>query len=218
LPVSDSAIFGQRQFLAAPYDFAVEHREVRMSFLQPGEQSPDTDRMFEADTKVLGYLPNYTRLFAHSPAAYRAWQQLNGAVKAGMDLRRYELATLGAARALKSSYCGLAHGKVLRDKFFDAQAVAAIAADHHSAGLSAQEAAVVDFAGKVATDASSVTEVDIASLRSHGLDDSEIFQVILAASARCFFSSVLSAAGAQPDPQYNDSLDPDLRQALSFGG
>ncbi|HEX5997725.1 MAG TPA: peroxidase-related enzyme [Jiangellales bacterium] len=189
-----------------------------MSFLQPAEQSPDIERMFDTDTKAMGYLPNYTRLFAHSPAAYAAWLQLMGTVRAGMELRRYELATLAAARALKSSYCGLAHGKVLRDKFFDPQTVAAIASDHASAGLSAQEVAVVDFAGKVAADASSVTEADIAALRSHGLDDAEIFQVILAVGVRCFFSTVLNAAGAQPDQAYDEILDPDLRQALRFGG
>ena len=52
----------------------------------------------------------------------------------------------------------------------------------------------------------------------HGLDDTEIFHVMLAAAARCFFSTVLSAAGAKPDPLLKDSLDPDLRRALSFGG
>jgi uncharacterized peroxidase-related enzyme len=195
-----------------------------MSFLQPAEQSPDAERtpdaerMFDADSKAMGYLPNYTRLFAHSPTVYAAWQQLNGAVKAGMELRRYELATLAAARALKSSYCGLAHGKVLRDRFFDAQTVAAIASDHGSSGLSAPEVAVVNFAGKVAADASSVTEADIAGLRMHGFDDTEIFHLILAVGARCFFSTVLSAAGAQPDRHYIESLDADLRQALIFGG
>ncbi|MEU4714479.1 peroxidase [Micromonospora purpureochromogenes] len=189
-----------------------------MSHLQQAEQSSDTERMFDADTKAMGYLPNYARLFAHSPAVYLAWQQLNGAVKAEMELRRYELATLAAARALKSSYCGLAHGKVLQDKFFDAPTVAAIASDHDSAGLSAQEVAVVNLAGKVAVDANSVIGADIVGLRSHGLDDTEIFRVILAVGARCFFSTVLSAAGAEPDPQYNESLDVNLRQALSFGG
>jgi uncharacterized peroxidase-related enzyme len=189
-----------------------------MSFLQQPEPRPDIKQIFDADTTTMGYLPNYTRLFAHSPGAYAAWQQLNGAVKAGMDLRRYELATLAAARALKSSYCGLAHGTVMRDRFFDAQTVAAIAAGDGSASLSAQEVAVVDFAGKVAGDASTVTEADIAGLRGHGLDDTEIFHVILAAAARCFFSTVLSAAGVQPDVQYNDSIERNLRQALSFGG
>lgn len=169
-----------------------------MSFLQQAEQSPDTERMFDTDTKAMGYLPNFTRLFAHSPAVYVAWQQLNGAVKAGMELRRYELATLAAARALKSSYCGLAHGKVLRDKFFDAPTVAAIASDHGSAGLSAQEVAVVNFAGKVAADANSVTEADVAGLRGHGLDDADIFHVILAVGARCFSAPSSALPGLSP--------------------
>ncbi|MGN9776948.1 hypothetical protein ACTMS0_14470 [Micromonospora sp. H33] len=43
-----------------------------MSLLQPAEQSPDTERMFDADTKAMGYLSNYTRLFAHSPAVLSA--------------------------------------------------------------------------------------------------------------------------------------------------
>lgn len=41
---------------------------------------------------------NYERAFAARPEVYAAWQQLNGAIKAGMDLRRYELATFAAAQ------------------------------------------------------------------------------------------------------------------------
>ena len=37
---------------------------------------------------------NYERAFEQRPAVYAARGQLNGAIKAGMDLRRYELATL----------------------------------------------------------------------------------------------------------------------------
>ena len=55
---------------------------------------------------------NHERAFAERPEVYAAWQQLNGSIKAGMDLRRYELATLAAARRLRSSYCCLAHGSV----------------------------------------------------------------------------------------------------------
>ena len=49
---------------------------------------------------------------------YSAWKQLNGTIKGGMELRRYELATVAAARELRSSYCTLAHGSVLMDKGF----------------------------------------------------------------------------------------------------
>src|SRR5204863_3634203 len=57
---------------------------------------------------------NFERAFAERPDVYAAWVQLNSAIKAGMDLRRYELATLASARRLRSSYCCLAHGSVLR--------------------------------------------------------------------------------------------------------
>ena len=42
---------------------------------------------------------NFERAFTPRPDVYRAWQQLNGAIKAEMDPRRYELATLAAARS-----------------------------------------------------------------------------------------------------------------------
>lgn len=47
---------------------------------------------------------NYERAFALRPEVLAAWAQLNGAIKHTADLRRYELATLAAARRLRSSY------------------------------------------------------------------------------------------------------------------
>ena len=54
---------------------------------------------------------NYERAFELRPEVYAAWVQLNSAIKAGMDLRRYELATLAAARPLRSSYCAWRTGR-----------------------------------------------------------------------------------------------------------
>ncbi|HEX6683746.1 MAG TPA: carboxymuconolactone decarboxylase family protein, partial [Candidatus Limnocylindrales bacterium] len=166
-----------------------------MTFLQ----TPGDDDLYRADLDANGYVANYTKLFSLRPNVYSAWAGLNGAIKAGMDLRRYELATFAAARALKSSYCALAHGKVLRDKFFDASRVEAIASGDGPADLDPVDIAVMDFAGKVARNAAGITEADVAVLRDHGLSDEDIFQVILAVGARCFFSTVLDAAGTQPD-------------------
>src|SRR5947209_6209083 len=57
--------------------------------------------MYETDEAVFGFLPNFTRGFSLRPEVYAAWRQLNGAIKTGMDLRRYELATIAAARRLR---------------------------------------------------------------------------------------------------------------------
>ncbi len=43
-----------------------------------------------------------------------------------------------------------------------------------------------------------------------------VLDVILAAAARCFFSSVLDAVGAEPDVAFQ-SLDPAVRDALTVG-
>src|SRR5262249_62263387 len=73
--------------------------------------------MYQDEVVRRGYVPNYVRAFSARPAVYRAWAQLNGAIRAH-DVRRYELATLAAARRLRSSYCSLAHGKILAAQFF----------------------------------------------------------------------------------------------------
>jgi len=185
-----------------------------MTFLS----TPDESDFYRADLDSLGYVANYTRLFALRPNVLGAWQRLNASIKEGMDLRRYELATLAAARALRSSYCALAHGKILRDKFFDAGAVEAMAGrDHEAAGLDATDVAIMDFAAKVARNAPNVTDDDVQVLRDHGLSDVDIFQVILAVAARCFFSTTLDAAGAEPDAAYRAKIEPALQAALTFG-
>src|SRR5215213_11214218 len=87
---------------------------------------------------------NFERAFSERREVLAAWAQLNGAIKAGMDLRRYELATLAAARRLRSSYCCLAHGTVLMKRF--GEPVREIALDHRAAGLDEVDVAVMDLA------------------------------------------------------------------------
>jgi uncharacterized peroxidase-related enzyme len=172
--------------------------------------------LYATDREIFGELPNFTRAFSLAPEVYAAWRQLNGSIKARMDLRRYELATLAAAQRLRSSYCALAHGSVLMDKFVDGEMLRAIIGDPVGAGLDEVDVAVMELADKVATDATSVTEADIERLRGLGLSDEEIMDVVLAATARCFFSKTLDALGVEPDAKYA-ALEPSVRDALVVG-
>lgn len=145
---------------------------------------------------------------------FAAWQQLLGAIKAEMDLRRYELATLAAAQRLRSSYCSLAHGKVLLEQF--GEPVVEIARDRRGAGLDEVDLAVMDLAERVVDDATAITDADLQRLRDLGLSDEEIMDVVLAAAVRCFFSKTLDALGVQPDASFRE-LDPDLLDTLVLG-
>lgn len=157
---------------------------------------------------------NFERAFEQRPEVYAAWRQLNGAIKDGMDLRRYELVTLAAARRLRSSYCSLAHGTVLRETF--GEPVLEIARDRRTAGLGEVDLAVMDLAERVVDDATSIGDADLQPLRDLGLAELEIMDVVLAAAARCFFSKTLDALGVRPDSGYLE-LEPELRETLVVG-
>jgi len=189
-----------------------------MSWIGTPEESSATGAVAEvyaADRRASGELPNYSRVFAQRPAVYAAWQQLNGAVKAEMDPRRYELATVAAAVRLRSSYCALAHGQVLAEQM-GAGPVVDLVRHPRAAGLPPVEVAVVELADRVAAGAASMTEADVERARAAGLSDSDVLDVVLVASARLFFSSVLDAVGVLPDASYA-SLPPTLRDALTVG-
>jgi alkylhydroperoxidase family enzyme len=158
---------------------------------------------------------NMELAFEARPEAYGAWRQLVTAIKSTMDERRYELVTLAAARRLRSSYCCLAHGAILLEKF--GEPVREIALDHRGAGLDEVDCAVMEFAERVVDDATSIGEEDHDRLRALGLSDDEIMDVVLAATARCFFSKTLDALCVQADASYRDELDPEVREALVVG-
>lgn len=157
---------------------------------------------------------NYERAFAERPAVYAAWQQLNASIKANMDLRRYELATLAAARRLHSTYCALAHGSILLEQF--GEPVREIALDHHNAGLDEVDVAVMDLAVRVVDDATSIGDAELQPLRDLGLSAADIMDVVLAAAARCFFSKALDGVDARADAGYR-SLEAGLLEALVVG-
>ena len=48
---------------------------------------------YEGQRSAWGFLPNYAPAFSTRPDVARAWNQLNLAIRGGMDRRRFEIAT-----------------------------------------------------------------------------------------------------------------------------
>jgi uncharacterized peroxidase-related enzyme len=166
---------------------------------------------------VWGFLPNYAAAFSTRPDVAQAWNTLNTTIREGMDRRRFELATIGAARALRSTYCTAAHSKFLRDECDDDATMRSIADEPSGAALSPQDRAVYEFAAKVAADAASVEQTDVDSLRAVGLSDADIADVVFAASARSFFTRVLDGLGAQLDSQTAGTFPPAVLESMIVG-
>ena len=182
-----------------------------------GGAADEVREWYDEQTERWGYLPNYAAAFASRPDVARAWTALNVAVRDGMDRRRFELATIAAARSLRSTYCTAAHSKFLRDVCHDEPTMLSMAADPDGAGLDATDRAVIAFARKIATDAASVSRADIDGLHAAGLSDNDIVDVVFAAAARSFFAKVLDGVGANADHQLGASFAPQVADALTVG-
>ncbi|MFL6240195.1 MAG: carboxymuconolactone decarboxylase family protein [Actinomycetes bacterium] len=185
----------------------------------PDEFSADDDLSgwYDRLRTSWGYLPNFAAAFATRPDVAQAWTALGNAVGTGMERRRYELATIAAARALRSTYCMAAHCKFLRDDVGDEPTMRAVAADPTLTTLEGSDRAVMEFAARVARDASSITPEHVQHLRDHGLSDADIADVVFAAAARSFFTKVLDALGVQADAQLGAEFDPEVRQQVTVG-
>ncbi|MGV1037636.1 MAG: carboxymuconolactone decarboxylase family protein [Candidatus Nanopelagicales bacterium] len=190
-----------------------------MPFIQSVAEEAATGplaEMFAADRQSWGYLPNFAATFGMRPEVYQAWRQLSGAIKSTMEPRLYELVTLAAAIELQSSYCSLAHGRVLANGLMSEEQIIGLVTDPEAGSLAPVDRAVISLCRKIVRGASAVTDQDIGALRECGFSDEEIFDVVLAAAARCFFSKTLDATGTAPDAEFGQ-LPPQMRDALTVG-
>ncbi len=110
----------------------------------------------------------------------------------------------------------LAHGALLRKNFFTAEEIIAIIRDFRTSHLSEEEVALMAFAQKLTAEAGSIHQEDVDELRQYGLADGEILDVVLACTARNFFSKTLDALDAHPDQVYKN-MEPELINALTIG-
>lgn len=178
---------------------------------------PALAEWYASQRKSWGFLPDYAGCFAMRPDVAEAWTRLNLTIRGGMDRRRFELATIAAARTLASTYCTVAHASFLRDVCGDGETVRALAEHPDGSALSGQDAAVYAFAVKVARDASSIEQGDVDALRAAGLSDAEVADVVFAVAARSFFTKVLDGLGAQLDRATAETFEPEVLDAMVVG-
>ena len=164
-----------------------------------------------------GFLPNYAPAFSSRPEVAQAWNTLNLAIRSGMDRRRFELATIAAARALRSTYCTVAHSQFMRQVCGDERTLDLLAEDPSGATLSREDQLIYRFAAKVATAADEVSQHDVDQLKEIGLSDADIADVVYAAAARSFFTKVLDGLGARLDVETAQHFSPELLTSMIVG-
>lgn len=179
----------------------------------PNSATGHVAKMYSDDLEADGLVYAHTRAMAVNPEAHQAFEALLGAVIPSIGVRTYELATLGAARAIGSPHCLLAHGrKTLRADLMDEEQLERLVRDPGDAGLSDADLAVVDFAARLSRNPREMTDADSERLRVAGFTDRQIVDITLAAAARNFLSRALLALAVPVDDV--PGLSPQLTAAL----
>jgi len=169
--------------------------------------------MYDRDLATDGFVFSYTQAMAINPEAHEAFEALIRAVVPSIGVRTFELATLGAARGIRSPHCLLAHGrKTLKAGAMDEAQLERAARDYTDADLSDADVAVMRFAERLSTDAASMTDADTQTLRDHGFSDRQIVDITLTAAARNYFSRALRALAVPVEDV--PGLSPALAAAL----
>lgn len=171
--------------------------------------------MYAADMTSDGFVFAHTQAMAVNPQAHAAFEQFVHAIVGSIGTGVYEAATLGAARAIGSTHCLLAHGrKAVRANVTDEAGLLAFG-NGSDEGFTAAEQAVIRYAAKMSTDAAAMTDADAQELRDAGFDDRQIVDITLAAGARNLFSRSLLALAVPVDAVAG--LPPEVVTALSAG-
>lgn len=168
--------------------------------------------MYRDDLADDGFVHTYTAAMAVSPEAHDAFVALVRTVVPSIGVRIYEAATLGAARAIGSSHCLIAHArKSMKAGVVDEAGLRAFAEDDDSAFTEA-ERAVIRYAERLSTSPREMTDADSAALREQGFSDRQIVDITLAAGLRNHFSRSLLALAVPLDD--DPLIAPELAAAL----
>jgi len=127
-----------------------------------------------------GFVPNVFLALAHRPDECRAFFDYHDALmlrRSGLSKGEKEMIVVATSGANRCLYCVVAHGAILRIYEKSPLLADAVAINHHKAGLTPRQHAMLDFALKVCGDSSAVGESDLDTLRSHGFSDEDIWDI-----------------------------------------
>lgn len=171
--------------------------------------------MYADDLSEDGFVFAHTQAMAVNPEAHAAFMALIRAIVPSIGIGVYEAATLGAARAIGSGHCLLAHGrKSLRAGVIDESGLSRFAHGDDGA-FDESEQVVIAYAQRLSSDPGTMTDADAQSLRDAGYSDRQIVDITLAAAARNYFSRALLALAVPLDEV--PGMDPAIAGALIDG-
>jgi uncharacterized peroxidase-related enzyme len=170
------------------------------------ELPENIQKLFAKARERIGFVPNVFRVYSFRPERLSAWfahyKQLHEPT-AGLDEAEREMIAVVVSAANRCLYCLVAHGAALREALGDAVLADRIAFDYRRADLDAKRRAICDVAWKLTVEPVSFEESDLDTLRSHGLTEEEVWDVVEVAAMYNLTNRMASATGMVPNEEYH---------------
>lgn len=145
------------------------------------EDLPDDirEKMLKVQEKA-GFIPNVFLTLAHRPDEFRAFFAYHDALMlkdSGLSKAEREMIVVATSGLNHCPYCVIAHGAILRIHARNPLIADQVAVHHRKADITPRQAAMLDFACKLARTPESMLESDHAQLRSHGFSEEDIWDI-----------------------------------------
>jgi uncharacterized peroxidase-related enzyme len=152
-----------------------------------------------------GFVPNVFLAMIHRPTELAAFLDYHDALMerdSGLTRAEREMIVVATSAANDCLYCVVAHGAILRVRWKDAEIADRVAANWRTAPVSDRQHAMLSFAVRLARAPETISEPDLAELRSHGFDDDDIWDI---GSVTAFFAlsnRLAHLMDLQPNPEF----------------
>jgi uncharacterized peroxidase-related enzyme len=162
-------------------------------------------RILEVQAKA-GFVPNVFLALAHRPAEWRAFMAYHDALllkdTGSLSKGEREMIIVTTSAANQCLYCVVAHGAILR-VYEKAPLVAdQVAVNHRKADITPRQKAMLDFAMKVCTASHTVDEADFETLRGHGFDDEDIWDIGAITAFFGLSNRMANLTGMRPNDEF----------------
>lgn len=168
-------------------------------------------KLFAKARENIGFVPNVFRAYAHRPERFSAWfghyKQLHQPTE-NLSAADREMIAVVVSQANGCLYCLVAHGAALREEMIkdgsgDAVTGDRVSFDWRRAGLSHRRQVICAYAEKLTLRPVECDATDLEGLRTVGLTDDEVWDVMEIASMYNFTNRMSMASGQLANREYH---------------
>jgi len=170
------------------------------------EDLPDDirTRMLEVQEKA-GFIPNVFVALARRPDEFRAFFAYHDALmlrESGLSKAEREMIVVAVAGGNDCLYCFVAHGAILRIYAKDPLVADQVGVNYRKADITPRQKAMLAFALKVSEKSGDIEDSDFETLRAHGFDDEDIWDIGNISAFFCLSNRMANLIALRPNDEF----------------